>query len=41
MSVCLILSDDATPQFVMVSEELGSADPILVHCISYPSEYAV
>ena len=41
MSVYLILSDDATPQFVVVSEELGSADAILVHSISYPLENAV
>lgn len=41
MCVYLIFSNNTTPQFVMVSKELGSADAILVHCISYPLENAV
>ena len=37
----LILSDDPTPQFVVVSEELSGTDAILVHCIPNPLEYDI
>ena len=35
----LVLSDDSTPQLVVVLEELCGANPILVHNILYPSKY--
>ena len=35
----LVLSDDSTPQFIMISKELGGPNTILIHCISNPCKY--